>query len=79
MDLGAESPGMESLLKAVAERLDSGLVHPVLRLPPSQAKIRAILHNAGGVKTEAFTDTGESELQLELGKKSGSAWLLVMN
>lgn len=61
--------GMESLLTAVAERLDSGLVHPVLRLPPSQAKIRAILHNAGGVKTEDFTDTGESELQLELGKK----------
>ena len=70
---------MESLLKAVAERLDSGLVHPALRLPPSQAKIRAILHNVGGVKTEAFTEAGESELQLELGKKDGSAWLPVMN
>ena len=51
----------------VAERLDSGLM--TITIAPSQAKIRAILHNAGGVKTETFTEAGESELQLELGKK----------
>ncbi len=64
-----EHQGIDALLQAIALRLDTGLMSPVLCLPPSESKTRAALHNSGGVISEEFTERGESQIQLELGKK----------
>lgn len=64
-----EHQGIDELLQAIAVRLDTGVLSPTLCLPPSESKVRAALHNSGGVVSERFTESGESEIQLELGKK----------
>ena len=60
---------MTPLLEAVAERLDAGIVRSRLCIPSAQAKVRAGIHQSGGVIDECFTDQGDAEIQLELGKK----------
>ena len=64
-----EHQGMTPLLEAVAERLDAGIVRSRLCIPSAQAKVRAGIHQSGGVIDECFTDQGDAEIQLELGKK----------
>lgn len=64
-----ENQGIDTLLESIAHRLDAGIVMPRLCLPPTEAKVRAAVHQSGGVISEQFSEAGEAEIQLELGKK----------
>jgi GTP-binding protein HflX len=61
--------GMDDLLKAVAERLCTDVVHGKIQLLPTQGKIRAYLYELGAIEHENVDAEGNWDLEITLQKE----------
>lgn len=64
-----QSEGLPLLLKGVRERLGNDLVHGILALLPSQARLRAAFYQHGVVLSERYTEQGGSDLEIRIPKQ----------
>ncbi|MBZ6068168.1 GTPase HflX [Aeromonas schubertii] len=65
--LSAQSgEGCELLYQALTELLSGAMVHHLLRLPPSQARLRSIFYRLKGIEQECFNEEGECLLEVRL-------------
>ena len=61
--------GLESLLGVISEYLHQELVRGTVRLSVTQARLRAMLYSAGGVREERQLGDGGWELEIELDRQ----------
>lgn len=61
-----ERLGFDLLCQAISELLGEELFEGSLTLPPTDARLRAILYESGGVQHEDYTDNGESVVQIRM-------------
>lgn len=66
MALGLKASGMELLIQALAEFYHQEHVHKLLQLKPVDGRLRARLFELGGVVSEAVTDAGGWDMEIEL-------------
>lgn len=62
--------GIDLLLEALAEFFHQERVHKVVQLEPADGRLRARLFELGGVVSEAVTEMGGWEIEIELPKKA---------
>ncbi len=58
--------GLDLLLVALAERLDTKIVNNCLSLPPEAGKLRGVLYNLNCIKQEYFDEEGICHLKIKL-------------
>jgi len=68
--------GLDGLYDAIVERLAEDVVHYFVLLGPADGKLRALLHEAGSVLSEAHRETGETVLETRLQHRD---WLQLLS
>lgn len=61
-----EQEGFGLLNEAIAELLGDDLFAEEIRLTPAEAKLRAILYDAGAIRQESYADNGDMLLQIRM-------------
>lgn len=64
-----EQQGFELLQQAVAELLGEELFDEEITLTPQDARLRAILYELGGIRSEEFADNGDMQLSVRMQKQ----------
>jgi len=64
-----EGRGLDLLSQALSERLADDVIDVALTLSPEQGRLRAGLHDLGGVREETFDDQGRIHLEVRLPRR----------